>query len=558
MQTAKECYFDHLVIGSGLAGLSTALMLAEHHAGSIGIITKSAIDDCNSKMAQGGIACVTDVGDTFEEHLADTLEAGAHLCSPQAVMDIVRRGPERIKWLINDIGTHFTTREEMGKAPAEDGHSDFDLGREGGHHKRRILHAGDITGEEVERSLIAACRANPDIHVLEYHVAIDLISTWHMGWMGENRCIGAYALDSRENAVVAITALSTTLATGGCGKVYLYTSNPDVACGAGVAMGYRAFAQIANMEFYQFHPTILFHPKVRSFLISEALRGEGGVLKISRDGGEPVEFMQDYHPMKSLAPRDVVARAIDNELKRSGQQCAWLDMRHHDRDFLQRRFPNIFAKCLEADVDMSRDLIPVVPAAHFSCGGVKTDVNGFTGIPGLYAVGETACTGLHGANRLASNSLLEALVVPANAAEHIMANLDDLRKGLDNRKAPPWSSGDATSSDEQVVISHNWEEIRRFMWDYVGIYRTNKRLERAKTRIVNIRREIDKYYWDFHLTKDLIELRNLATVAELIIDSAMSRKESRGLHFNADYPDRDPSLDGVDTILQKHFSPISR
>ena len=323
-------------------------------------------------------------------------------------------------------------------------------------------------------------------------------------------------------------------------------------------MGYRAFAQIANMEFYQFHPTILFHPKVKSFLISEALRGEGGVLKISRNGGEPVEFMQDYHPMKSLAPRDVVARAIDNELKRSGQVCAWLDMRHHDREFLQRRFPNIFAKCLEADVDMSRDLIPVVPAAHFSCGGVKTDVNGYTGIPGLYAVGETACTGLHGANRLASNSLLEALVVPANAAEHIMANLDDLRKGLDNRKAPPWSSGDATSSDEQVVISHNWEEIRRFMWDYVGIYRTNKRLERAKTRIVNIRREIDKYYWDFHLTKDLIELRNLATVAELIIDSAMSRKESRGLHFNADYPDRDPSLDGVDTILQKHFSPISR
>ncbi len=558
MQTAKECFFDHLIIGSGLAGLSTALMLAEKGAGSIAIITKSAIDDCNSKLAQGGIACVTDVGDTFEEHLADTLEAGAHLCSPEAVMGIVSEGPERIKWLI-DIGTHFTTLEEMGKAPPEAGHSDFDLGREGGHHKRRILHAGDVTGAEVERSLVAACRANPNIHVFEYHTAIDLISTWHIGWMGENRCIGAYVLDERENTIVAITALSTTLATGGCGKVYLYTSNPDVACGAGVAMGYRAFAKIANMEFYQFHPTILYHPKVKSFLISEALRGEGGVLKVLRPGcTEPVEFMQEYHPMKSLAPRDVVARAIDNELKRSGQPCAWLDMRHHTAEFLQRRFPNIFAKCMEAGIDMSKQLIPVVPAAHFSCGGVKTDLNGFTGIPGLYAVGETACTGLHGANRLASNSLLEALVVPANAAKHIMEHLEDLRTGLADRKAPLWTSGDATSSDEQVVITHNWAEIRQFMWDYVGIYRTNKRLERAKRRIENIREEIDKYYWNFHLTKDLIELRNLATVAELIIDSAMERKESRGLHFNADYPDRDPKQDGVDTILQQHYSPINR
>lgn len=557
MQTAKECYFDHLIIGSGLSGLSTALMLAEKNAGSIAVITKSSIDDCNSKLAQGGIACVTDKGDTFEEHLADTLEAGAHLCKPEAVMSIVSEGPKRIQWLI-DIGTHFTTLEEMGKSP-EKGHSDFDLGREGGHHKRRILHAGDITGAEVERSLVEACRANPNIHVFEYHVAIDLISTQRIGWMGPNRCIGAYVLDTKENAIIAITALSTTLATGGCGKVYLYTSNPDVACGSGVAMGYRAFAQIANMEFYQFHPTILYHPRVKSFLISEALRGEGGVLKVLRPGcTEPVEFMQDYHPMKSLAPRDVVARAIDNELKRSGQQCAWLDMRHHPASFLSKRFPNIYAKCLEAGIDMAKDLIPVVPAAHFSCGGVKTDINGFTGIPGLYAVGETACTGLHGANRLASNSLLEALVIPAKAADHIMANLDDLRAGLADRKAPLWTSGDATSSDEQVVITHNWAEIRQFMWDYVGIYRTNKRLERAKTRITNIRKEIDKYYWDFHLTKDLIELRNIATVAELIIDSAMQRHESRGLHFNADYPQRDPSLDGVDTIIQQHVSVINQ
>lgn len=555
MQTAQIQSFDHLVIGSGLAGLSTALMLAERKAGSIAVVTKGAIDDCNSKLAQGGIACVVDVGDTFEEHVADTLAAGGRLCKRDAVMGIVKKGPERIQWLI-DIGTHFTTREEMGKEPASEGHSDFDLGREGGHHKRRILHAGDITGAEVERSLVAACRANPNIHVFEQHVAVDLITTWRMGWMGENQCLGAYVFDNENGKVKPFTALSTTIATGGCGKVYLYTSNPDVACGAGVALGYRAFAEIANMEFYQFHPTILYHPNVKSFLISEALRGEGGVLKIMNAKGKLVEFMQNYHEMKSLAPRDVVARAIDNELKRSGQTCVYLDMRSRDADFLKKRFPNIYAKCLEAGIDMAKDPIPVVPAAHFSCGGVKTDLNGWTGIHGLYACGETACTGLHGANRLASNSLLEAIVIPDNAAAHIMANIDRLRQGAKDRVVPLWTSGDAISSDEQVVISHNWEEIRRFMWDYVGIYRTNKRLERAKRRIKNIRHEIEKYYWDFHLTKDLIELRNMATVAELIIDSAMSRKESRGLHYNADYPERNPSLDGVDTIIRKPYSPI--
>lgn len=552
MIASNEIFFDHLVIGSGLAGLSTALMLAEKSKGQIAVVTKGAIDDCNSKLAQGGIACVTDVGDTFEEHLADTLAAGDHLCNAEAVMAIIKNGPERIRWLI-ELGTHFTTRGEMGDNNAES-RDELDLGREGGHKKRRVIHAGDITGAEVERSLVAACRENPRIHVFEHHVAVDLVCSWRLGWMGMNQCLGAYVLDIRKNKVETFTSLSTTVATGGCGKVYLYTSNPDVACGAGVALCYRAFAKIANMEFYQFHPTILYHPQVKSFLISEALRGEGGTLKVMNPDGELVEFMQNYHEMKSLAARDVVARAIDNELKRSGQNCVYLDMRHHNGDFLRKRFPNIYAKCLEAGIDMAHDPIPVVPAAHFSCGGVKTDVNGFTGIDGLYAVGEVGCTGLHGANRLASNSLLEALVVSGNAAAHIAENEDELRSSRTGKKVPLWTCGDATSSDEQVVISHNWEEIRRFMWDYVGIYRTNKRLERAKSRIKNIQREIEKYYWDFHLTKDLIELRNLATVAELIINSAMSRKESRGLHYNADYPARDPALDGVDTIIQKPFS----
>ena len=552
MNAENNYFFDHLIIGSGLAGLTTALLLAEKTDGRIAVVTKNEIDDCNSKRAQGGIACVTDPGDTFDEHVADTLNAGDHLCHPEVVADIVKKGPEMIQWLIN-IGTHFTTRAEMGDDDEHNG--EFDLGREGGHKKRRILHAGDITGAEVERSLVEACRANSKITVFENHVAVDLICTWRLGWMGDNQCLGAYVFDSVENKVRTFTSYSTVIATGGCGKAYLYTSNPDVACGAGVALGYRAYAKIANMEFYQFHPTILFHPEVRSFLISEALRGEGGVLKVMNQKGELVEFMQNYHEMKSLAPRDVVARAIDNELKRSGQTCAYLDMRHHSEEFLRKRFPNIFAKCLEAGINMAETPIPVVPAAHFSCGGIKTDVNGYTGIHGLYAVGEAACTGLHGANRLASNSLLEALVVPHNASSHIAANLDSIKNSMDGkRKVPLWTSGHATNSDEQVVISHNWDEIRRFMWDYVGIYRTDKRLERAKHRIMMIQREIEKYYWDFHLTKDLIELRNMATVAQLIVDSAMMRKESRGLHYNADYPHRDESLDEVDTIIQKPYS----
>ena len=546
MNTGKICKFDHLVIGSGLAGLSSALHLARSGR-SVAVITKREVDDCNSAHAQGGVACVMDAEDSFDEHVQDTLVAGAGLCNETAVRHIVEGGPAAIREMI-ELGTNFTTRAELG---FEDGGSDYDLAREGGHHKRRILHSGDITGAELERVMHEAVKKCKNITILPFHIAIDLV----MSRDRHRRCLGAYVLDIHAGKIKTFIASSTVIACGGAGKVYLYTSNPDVACGSGVAMGYRAGAKIANMEFIQFHPTILYHPTMRSFLISEALRGEGAVLKC-RDpkcGPEPVEFMQKYHPMKSLAPRDVVARAIDSEMKRTGEECVYLDIRHLSEERLRLRFPNIFKRCLEAGVNMAKDLIPVVPAAHFVCGGIATDLNGASSVPGLYAVGESACTGLHGANRLASNSLLEALVMARSAAADIDRNYSALSSAV---PAKPdelnWFSGNATDSDEQVVITHNWDEIRRFMWDYVGIYRTNKRLERAKTRIKLIRKEIEKYYWDFIVTADLIELRNIATVAELIIDSAISRHESRGLHYNADYPFLDPELECVDTVLQRN------
>ena len=550
MEISEILEFDHLVIGSGLAGLSSALHLAESGR-SVAVLTKREIYECNSRLAQGGVACVIDELDSFDEHVKDTLVAGAGLCDVGAVRAIVEAGPARIRELI-ELGAKFTTRGDLGfKEDAQE----YDLGREGGHHKRRVLHAGDITGAELERVMIEAVRSRPNIKVFEFHVAIDLIVTSRLDIGGPNRCLGAYALDVKSGRILTFLSYSTTVACGGAGKVYLYTSNPDVACGSGIAMAYRAGAKIANMEFIQFHPTILHHPKIRSFLISEALRGEGAVLKCrdSRDS-EPVEFMQKYHPMKSLAPRDVVARAIDSEMKRTGEECDYLDIRHLDEAALRRRFPNIFEKCLEAGINMAKDLIPVVPAAHFVCGGIKTDVNGASSIQGLYAVGESGCTGLHGANRLASNSLLEALVVSKFSADDINAKFELFRKSRPPAAAAlNWMTGNATDSDEQVLIAHNWDEIRRFMWDYVGIYRTNKRLERAKNRIKLIRKEIEKYYWDFLITADLVELRNIATVAELIIDCALRRHESRGLNYNADYPYRDPELDCVDTIIQREF-----
>ncbi len=550
MKINETVQFDHIVVGSGLAGLSSALHLARSGR-SVAVLTKREIYECNSRLAQGGVACVMDRLDSFDEHVKDTLTAGAGLCDIGAVRAIVEAGPAAIQELI-ELGAKFTTRGELGYT---DEAEEFDLGREGGHHKRRILHAGDITGAELERVMIEAVRSMPNIKVFEYHVAIDLVVSSRLDLGGPNRCFGVYVLDVKSGNILTFLAPSTTIACGGAGKVYLYTSNPDVACGSGIAMAYRAGAKIANMEFIQFHPTILHHPTIRSFLISEALRGEGAVLKC-RDshGAEPVEFMQKYHPMKSLAPRDVVARAIDSEMKRTGEECVYLDIRHLDEATLRRRFPNIFEKCLEAGINMAHDLIPVVPAAHFVCGGIKTDVNGASSIQGLYAVGESACTGLHGANRLASNSLLEALVVSRFSAADIDAKFEVFRQSRPNTDAAlNWMTGNATDSDEQVVIAHNWDEIRRFMWDYVGIYRTNKRLERAKNRIKLIRKEIEKYYWDFLVTADLVELRNIATVAELIIDSSLQRHESRGLHYNADYPYRDPELDCVDTIIQREL-----
>ncbi len=550
MKINETVQFDHIVVGSGLAGLSSALHLARSGR-SVAVLTKREIYECNSRLAQGGVACVMDRLDSFDEHVKDTLTAGAGLCDIGAVRAIVEAGPAAIQELI-ELGAKFTTRGELGYT---DEAEEFDLGREGGHHKRRILHAGDITGAELERVMIEAVRSMPNIKVFEYHVAVDLVVSSRLDLGGPNRCFGVYVLDVKSGNILTFLAPSTTIACGGAGKVYLYTSNPDVACGSGIAMAYRAGAKIANMEFIQFHPTILHHPTIRSFLISEALRGEGAVLKCrdSRDS-EPVEFMQKYHPMKSLAPRDVVARAIDSEMKRTGEECVYLDIRHLDEATLRRRFPNIFAKCLEAGINMAHDLIPVVPAAHFVCGGIKTDVNGASSIQGLYAVGESACTGLHGANRLASNSLLEALVVSRFSAADIDAKFEVFRQSRPNTDAAlNWMTGNATDSDEQVVIAHNWDEIRRFMWDYVGIYRTNKRLERAKNRIKLIRKEIEKYYWDFLVTADLVELRNIATVAELIIDSSLQRHESRGLHYNADYPYRDPELDCVDTIIQREL-----
>ncbi len=522
---------DYLVIGSGIAGLMSALHLSR--LGRVLVVTKKAGSESNTNYAQGGIACVMTSEDSIQRHVDDTLIAGAGLCNEKVVREIISAGPDAINDLVQ-MGLNFSERSDV------DG-GGYDLGREGGHTKRRILHAGDITGREIETVMLERVAAEPAITLLEHCIAIDLITTGWLGLSGDNRCVGAYVRMRSEGEIFAIQAPYVVLATGGGGKVYLYTSNPDVATGDGVAMAWRAGMPIANMEFIQFHPTCLYHPEAKSFLVSEAVRGEGGVLVDA--SGEP--FMDRYDDRGSLAPRDIVARAIDNEMKARGQSCMYLDIRDKPRDFLVERFPNIYAECLRYGVDMSRDLIPVVPAAHYFCGGIKAGVDGATAMEGLYAVGECACTGLHGANRLASNSLLEAAVCARLMAEKI----GQLRPANEFApvQIPDWESGEAVDSDEAIVVEHNWNEVRTCMWDYVGIVRTDRRLERAWRRIRNLRYEIREYYLDYLITSDILELRNIAAVAELIIRSAQLRKESRGLHYSLDNPETQP--EPGDTII---------
>jgi L-aspartate oxidase len=515
--------FDFVVVGSGIAGLSFALKAAQQ--GSVAVVTKRKGADSNTAWAQGGIACVTSDEDSIELHVRDTLEAGAGLCDEKVVRTIITEGPQAVNELM-EIGVHFDEREVSG-------HRELDLGREGGHSKRRVLHVRDVTGREIEKALLDALRKATHVQLFENHTAIDLITAAKLGFATEDRSLGLYVLDELSGNVETIRSDRTVLATGGCGKVYLYTTNPAVATGDGVAMAWRAGAVIANMEFIQFHPTCLFHSQERSFLISEAVRGEGGVLRNAQ--GE--DFVRRYDPRGSLAPRDIVARAIDAEIKRSGAQCVYLDITQQPEAFLRERFPHIFETCLRLGIDMGRQPIPVVPAAHYQCGGIKTDVNGATSLRGLYAIGEVACTGLHGANRLASNSLLEGVVVAARACTALLREFPPQQNHA--VELPEWVSGDVQDVDELVVIYHNWDEIRRLMWDYVGIVRTDKRLQRAAARLRNLQREIHDFYWNFKVSVDLLELRNLATVAALIVDSALLRKESRGLHFNLDYPEPD-------------------
>jgi L-aspartate oxidase len=528
---------DFLVIGSGIAGLTFALKAAER--GSVAILTKRGAADTATWYAQGGIASVWSAQDRFDLHIQDTLTAGDGLCHPGVVELVVRSGPDRIRDLI-EWGCSFSRGAGGGE--------EYDLGLEGGHSRRRIFHAKDTTGREVEEILLARCRAHPRIALFEHHVAIDLILESRIGGVpagSRDRCWGAWALDVGGKAVHTFLARSTLLATGGAGKVYLYTSNPDVATGDGVAMAFRAGAAVAGMEFYQFHPTILYHPAAKSFLISEAVRGEGGVLRTIE--GRP--FMEGYDPRRDLAPRDIVARAIDSEMKKSGADHVLLDITHRPADFLVDRFPNIYARCLSHGIDITRQPIPVVPAAHYMCGGVCTDLDGRTTLGGLLCAGESAFTGLHGANRLASNSLLEAAVFGERAFATAAADLAAAPPAYP--AVAPWNPGAAVPSTEEVVVSQNWDELRRLMWNYVGIVRSDKRLERARMRLRLLKEEIDEYYRSVLVTNDLIELRNITTVAELIIESASRRLESRGLHYTTDHPERDDARWRCDIVLRK-------
>ncbi|RMG37715.1 MAG: L-aspartate oxidase [Gammaproteobacteria bacterium] len=530
---------DVLIIGSGAAGLGLALRLPESVRCTI--VSKRDLQEGNTLYAQGGISAVLDSADSLESHVADTLNAGAGLCDEAVVRTVVERGPAAIRWLAEQ-GVAFTQTPPTGD-------SQFHLTREGGHSHRRVVHAADATGRAVETTLVERVRQRPNVTVLEYHIAVDLTRTGGRG--APRRCTGAYLLDLRRDRVVAAPARCVVLATGGAAKVYLYTSNPDVATGDGIAMAWRAGCRIANMEFIQFHPTCLYHPKAKSFLISEAVRGEGGRLLLP-DG---TRFMPKFDERAELAPRDIVARAIDHEMKRLGAECVYLDISHKPAAFIEEHFPTILARCLELGFDMRKEPLPVVPAAHYTCGGVKVDRSGETDIPGLFAIGETAYTGLHGANRMASNSLLECLVYSELAAERIVQRLAE---PCPLESVPPWDESRVTDSDEEVVVSHNWDELRRFMWDYVGIVRSNKRLARARRRVDLLRREIDEYYGNFRVSNDLLELRNLLEVADLIVQSAQRRRESRGLHYNIDFPETDPNQAQPTVLIPDNYVPSPR
>ncbi len=507
---------DYFVVGSGMAGLMSALHLATY--GKVVLVTKGKLADCNTNFAQGGICSVMDPTDTFDKHARDTMIAGAWLGKSRVVHAICEQAPAGIQDLI-DCGVKFAKKKN----------GEWDLTREGGHSARRIFHAGDITGEKCEAAMIRRVRRVGNIDICEQTIVIDLIMTRRLGLKSENRCVGAYVLDKKSGEISAVRSANTILATGGCGKVYLYTCNPDVATGDGIALAWRAGAKIENMEFVQFHPTCLYHPQAKRFLISEAVRGEGAVLVNKH--GKP--FMKKYDPRGSLAPRDIVARSIDSEMKRTGDECMFLDIRKKGRAYLMNRFPNIYHKCLTFGIDMAKDLIPIVPAAHYTCGGIQATIDGQTSIRGLSAVGECASTGLHGANRLASNSLMEALVCARLTAARLGPHPE---KFLRVPSIPDWKIGNAVPPDEAVLVAHMWDEIRRLMWDYVGIVRTNKRLARAAHRLKTLRREIHDYYFKYLVTPDTLELRNLAVCAELIVRSAQKRHESRGLHYTLDYP----------------------
>ena len=525
--------YDFVVVGTGVSGLSFALEASKY--GSVAVITKRASENSNTTWAQGGICCVADDEDSFESHIADTVDAGAGLCDHDIVKTIVESAPSAIEKMVN-IGVQFD-RNSSGR---------YELGKEGGHSQRRILHSKDTTGKEISENLIYSAKQSENIEIFEHHFAIDIITTEKLGVSGTNEVAGIYVLNESTGEILTFRSDKVVLCTGGCGRVYLYTTNPNIATGDGLAMAYRAGAEISNMEFIQFHPTCLYHHELKNFLISEAVRGEGGKL-IGKDGNE---FMHKYDPRGSLAPRDIVARAIDHEIKKTGQPCVYVDIRHKSREYIEERFPNIYKTCLSVNIDPAIDPIPVVPAAHYQCGGVKTDVDGKTSINGLYAIGEVACTGLHGANRLASNSLLEGAVMAFRAVENINTENKKNRPKNKNLIIPDWTSGEAEDVDELVVIYHNWDEIRRLMGDYVSIVRTNKRLKRAATRLLNLRKEVQEFYWNFKICSELLELRNLVDTASLVVDCAQRRKESRGLHYTLDFPDTMDSKEAHNTITK--------